>query len=101
MKAEEIFHKKQVLRHCDGLRLAIFEICIWEIPTSDDYPEGVKYRAWLSEEGCTLFGFDNHRPKGPHIHVGHVQIGYIFIGIDVLRNDVIAMIGRAGFIHEE
>ena len=27
------------------------------------YPEGIKYRARISENGETLFGFDNHNRK--------------------------------------
>ena len=100
MKATEIFHQKQVLKHRDGKRLAIFEIIIWKIPISRDYPEGLKYRAWLSDEGNTLFGLDNHKPKGPHLHVREVEVGYVFRGLDSLRQDIIAMIEKEGFIYE-
>ena len=85
MKATEIFHQKQVLKHRNGKRLAIFEFIVWKIPVSRDYPDGLKYRAWLSEEGATLFGLDNHKPKGPHLHVREVEVGYVFRGLDPLR----------------
>lgn len=100
MKAAEIFHQKQVLKHRDGKRLAIFEIIIWKIPGSKNFPDGLKYRAWLSEEGNTLFGLDNHKPKGPHLHVREVEVGYMFRGLDSLRQDIIAMIEKEGFIYE-
>ncbi len=83
------------------MRLAIFEVAIFSIPTSVYYPMGIKYRAWLSENGETVFGFDNHKPKGPHLHIGLKEIGYVFRGIEELRADVIAMIKKAGFIYEE
>ena len=100
MKATEIFHQKQVLKHKDGKRLAIFEMIIWKIPVSRDYPDGLKYRAWLSEAGNTLFGLDSHKPKGPHLHVREVEVGYVFRGLDSLRQDIIAMIEKEGFIYE-
>ncbi len=96
MKAPEIFRQKIVLKHEAGPRLAIFKV-----PVSDHYPAGVKYRAWLSEAGNTVFGFDNHKPKGPHLHVGDQEIGYVFRGIEALKADVIAMIRKAGFVYEE
>ena len=59
---------------------------------------GLKYRAWLSEEGSTLFGLDNHKPKGPHLHVREVEVGYVFRGLDSLRQDIVAMIEKESFI---
>jgi hypothetical protein len=100
MKATEIFHQKQALKHKDGKRLAIFEIIIWKIPISKEYPDGIKYRAWLSEEGTTLFGLDNHKPKGSHLHVRDVEVEYVFRNLGTLREDVIAMIEKEGFIYE-
>ena len=81
--------------------MAIFEMVIWQIPVSAAYPQGLKYRAWFSEDGATVFGFDNHKPKGPHLHIGDTEVGYVFRGIDELKRDVIAMIKKEGFIYEE
>ncbi len=100
MKATEILQQKIVLKHENGVRLATFEIVIWQVPVSRDYPEGVKYRAWLSENGETHFGFDNHKPKGPHLHIGEIEIGYVYRGIRALRADIEAMIRKEGFIYE-
>ena len=101
MKAIEFFRQKLVLNHKDGNRFAIFEIVIWKIPVSKDYPDGIKYRAWVSENGETLFGFDNHKPKGPHLHIGDSEVGYVFRGMDALRADIGAMIKKEGFIYED
>ncbi len=101
MKATEIFRQKTVLKHKDGKRLAIFEVAIFKIPVSVHYPEGIKYRAWFSEGGRTVFGFDNHKPKGPHLHIGEEEVGYVFRGIKELRADAEAMIEKAGFINEK
>jgi hypothetical protein len=100
MKATEVFRQKLVLKHRDDTRLAIFEVAIWRVPTTTAYPEGIKYRAWLSEGGRTVFGFDNHKPKAPHLHIGDQEIGYVFRGIAALKQDVIAMILQEGFIYE-
>ena len=82
-------------------RIAIFEIVVWRVPANKDYPNGIKYRAWLSESGKTIFGFDNHKPKGPHLHIGSTEVGYVFRGLDSLREDIAAMIRKAGFIYED
>lgn len=100
MKAIEIFRQKTVLKHNNLNRLGIFEVAIFKIPISVHYPEGVKYRAWLSENGKTIFGFDNHKPKGHHLHIGEDEIGYVFRGVKELHEDAIAMIKKAGFIYE-
>ena len=89
------------MNHEDGNRFAIFEIVIWKIPVSKDYPDGIKYRAWVSENGETLFGFDNHKPKGLHLHIGEREVGYVFRGMDALRADIGAMIKKEGFIYED
>jgi hypothetical protein len=70
VKAVEIFKQKLVLNHKDNSRMAIFEIVVWKIVVTKHYPEGIRYRARVSEKGHTLFGFDNHKPKGPHLHIG-------------------------------
>jgi hypothetical protein len=101
VKAAEIFRQKIVLKHKDGVRLAIYEIVIWKVPVTKDYPTGAKYRAWVSEDGKTLFGFDNHKPKGPHLHIGETEVGYVYRGTDALREDIVAMIRQEGFIYED
>lgn len=101
MAASLVFQQKVTLEHKDGVRQSIFEMVVWRIPKSRDYPEGMKYRAWLSEDGVTIFGFDNHKPKGPHLHVREMEVGYIFRGIDELVADIKAMIEKEGFIYEK
>lgn len=100
MKAIEVFRQKLVLKHKSQNRLAVFEVAVWEFTKTIHYPEGLKYRAWLSENGVTLFGFDNHKPKGPHLHIGEIEVGYVFRGIKALREDVAAMIEKEGFEYE-
>lgn len=100
VRAQEVLRQKRFLEHTDGKRIAIYEIVIWELPTSGAYPEGVKYRVWLSEEGKTLFGIDNHKPKGHHLHLKGVELPYVYRGIDGLRKDAEKLIKQEGFIYE-
>jgi hypothetical protein len=99
--ASLIFHQKVTLTDSSGKRNAIFEMIIWKVPKSKEYHEGVKYRAWLSEDGKTVFGFDNHKPKGPHLHVGEKEFGYLFRGINELMKDIRKMIEQEGLIYED
>jgi hypothetical protein len=101
LKATQILNQKMILNHRGGQRLSVFEFVVWAIPKSKEYPEGVKYRAWLSENGITVFGFDNHKPKGPHLHVGDREVGYVYRGPENLKADIRAMIEKEGFIYEE
>ncbi len=89
-----------LLDHEDGVRIAIHEIFIWKIRVNKDYPDGIKYRAWVSKDGATLFGFDNHKPKGPHLHIREIEVGYVFRGMEALKVDIEAMIKKEGFIYE-
>ena len=100
MKASLVFHQKLTLRNATGTRQTIFEMTVWKIPKDKNFPEGIRYRAWLSEDGVTLFGFDNHKPKGPHLHVGDKELGYIFRGYDELIRDIRKMIEQEGFVYE-
>lgn len=101
MRAQEVFRQKRYLEHRDGDRIAIFEIVIWQVPSSNAYPTGVKYRIWLSAEGQTIFGIDNHKPKGHHLHVGNVEMPYVYRGVDELRSDAAKLIRQEGFIYED
>ncbi|MBN8538012.1 MAG: hypothetical protein J0M15_13235 [Deltaproteobacteria bacterium] len=101
MKAERIFHQKMFLKHSEGARLAIFEFAIFSVGKSKNYISGYKYRAWLSEDGKTIFGFDNHSPKGPHLHIGEKEVGYVYRGLVELKKDIIEMIRMEGFLYED
>ena len=101
MRATQIFHQKLTLKHVNLAKLAILEVVIWQVPKSKDFPEGLKYRAWFSESGKTLFGFDNHKPKGHHLHIRDIEVGYVFRGYDELLKDIRSMIEKEGYLYEE
>ena len=65
-KAIELLHaSKQVLN--SGL---LVEVKIWKVEKSLKYIEGIRYRLVLVDplQKCVLILFDNHYPKGPHLH---------------------------------
>jgi hypothetical protein len=64
MSSELIFRQKITLNHKDGKRRAIFEMVVYSIPKSKDYP------------------------KGPHLHIKDTEIGYNYRGIDELMKDI-------------
>jgi hypothetical protein len=94
MNAAQILQQKVVLEHQDGITLGIFEFVVWGVPKTKEYREGIKYRAWLSVDGETIFGFDNQKPKGPHLHIGQEEVGYVYRGLVQLREDILAMIEK-------
>jgi len=58
----------------DGTR---YEMVATEVPKSDEYPEGVKYRfQYMAEDGRTLLRFDNF-PDHPNVgrHHYHTPAG--------------------------
>jgi hypothetical protein len=42
---------------------------------------------------------ENHKPKGPHLHIDDREIGYVFRGFPVLKNDIIAIIKSEGSLY--
>ena len=61
---------------------------IIEIPPTDGYPEGVKYRlVLLDADGRKLVCLDNHGGHGHHLHIRERMERYVFRGIRQLRED--------------
>ena len=70
MAAVPIYYSKVRLLKKETETVAIAEAKVWKVPKSKDFPEGIKYSLFLvfKESGETIFGFDNHKPKGHHFH---------------------------------
>ena len=100
MAAVQILKRKIILKHRDGKRLGVFEIVVWNVGKSEAYPDGLKYRAWLSMDHKTILGFDNHRPKGPHLHLGDKELPYDYKGVEQLQADIKRLIELEGFEYE-
>ena len=98
-KAALIYQSKVHLIHKKTEEVAIAEIKIWEIPVSHYFPEGIKYSLFLvwKDKGEVILGFDNHKPKGPHIHRDDVEILHIFKGADALVEEFWQLVIEEGF----
>ena len=42
-------------------------------------------------------GIDNHKPKGPHLHLGDQEVAYDYRGDERLLNDFWDLVRKAGF----
>jgi len=75
-KATIIHHRKLALK---GRLLS--ERIIWKVPPTIQYPFGIKYRLIVvnpvTQEVILLY--DNHWPKGPHIHGSNGGEGLRFL----------------------
>jgi len=83
-KARLIFGRKQLLN--SGL---LVERKIWRVPKTAKYPLGLKYRLVLVEpnEHEVILLYDNHYPKGPHVHWEGKERDYNFQRVEVLLED--------------
>jgi hypothetical protein len=100
MKAQLRYHSKVTLVHRSGENSAVAELKVWYIGTSKHYPEGIKYTLFLvkPENGTVILGMDNHKPKGPHLHLNGQEIAYSFTTIDELITDFWRLAAEKGFI---
>jgi hypothetical protein len=95
VKANLVLHEKRLVE--GGGRIGVAAIEVWEVPRSGDYPTGRKFRLFFVVDGTVLIGFDNHRPKGPHLHLRSKEVPYAFTAIDRLVNDFWDLVRKAGF----
>lgn len=100
MKAKVRFHRKLTLIHEKTLEVAIAELKVMEVPVSIHYPEGLKFSMFLvlKHFGEVLVGFDNHKPKGPHLHLQGRELPYQFKGQNQLVADFWQLVKKEGFI---
>lgn len=97
MKAATIFREKRIVVNIKTGKQAIAELKIWRIPKSLHYPSGVKFSLYLVHEGQVIIGIDNHKPKGPHLHLGKLEISFQFKDEDSLIEDFWDLVRKAGF----
>jgi hypothetical protein len=83
-KAELVIHQK--LTSPKGI---VREVTIWRVPKSIRYPEGLKYRLVLVERvsGKLLLLYDNHWPKGHHLHRRGKEEPYRFTSLETLMRE--------------
>lgn len=100
MKAQIRFQQKLTLIHEKTDEVAIAGLKIVEIPKSKYYPEGLKYSLFLvyKNTGQVIIGFDNHKPKGPHLHYKENEVSYEFKNMEQLVEDFWELVKKEGFI---
>jgi len=100
MSASLVYHSKVTLVHRRTETVAVAELVVWRVPKSQHFPEGLKYSLFLVNRvtGKTLIGYDNHKPKGHHVHVGDTERAYDFKDIDTLINDFWSNVEEQGYL---
>ena len=88
------------LVHGRSAEVAVAEVKVWDVPLSPHYPEGLKYSLFLvaKADGRVIVGFDNHKPKGPHLHHEGKELLYEFRGVDALIEDFWRWVEKEGFV---
>ena len=61
--AKKILHTRDALSERE-----LVEVKIWEVPKSEDFPEGLKYSFVYIKDGERILGYDNERGKSHHRH---------------------------------
>lgn len=76
----------QKVTHSSG---RIEELKAWKVPVTDKYPDGIRYRLVYVDPRSkqVLVLFDNHYPKGHHVHIGDREKGYEYTGTRKLLKD--------------
>ena len=97
MKAELLFHEKRILYNKTTDQMAVAELRIWKIPQSKAYSKGIKFSLFLVAEGEVLVGIDNHKPKGPHLHLSNREIPYNYVDEENLLKDFWDLARKAGY----
>ena len=99
-KAVLLYHSKIQVLHRETEDVAIAELKVWRVSVTEHYSEGRKFSMFLvwKESGNLILGFDNHRPKGPHLHKGKDEVPYDYRGDEELINDFWKLVKQEGFL---
>ena len=94
------YSQKVTLIHRKTEHIAVAEIKVWVVKATKDYPQGIKYSLFCVnlETKEVIIGFDNHKPKGPHKHLGDHEVDYSFDSTDQLLDDFWNEIKKRGYV---
>jgi hypothetical protein len=100
MKARLRFHQKITLIHKSSADIAVAELKVFSVPVSSHYSDGIKYSLFLASQatGEVIVGFDNHKPKEPHLHSNGKEMPYRYQGVDRLVEDFWEWVEREGYL---
>lgn len=96
-KANSLFREKRIVFNRKTEKVALVELKIWEVAKSNHYPSGRKFSLFLVSEGKTLVGIDNHKPKGPHLHLGDQEVPYDYVDEEKLLADFWSFVRKEGY----
>jgi hypothetical protein len=97
VRADLLLHEKRLILNTESGDTAVVELKVWSVSKSKDYPQGKKYSLFLVSKGEVIIGFDNHKPKGHHLHLGNNELPYMFHSLEKLINDFWDLVRKAGF----
>ena len=97
MRAVSLFGEKRLVTNRNEKDFAVVEIKIWKVPKSEYYQEGRKFSLFLVYLGEVVIGIDNHKPKGPNLHLGNKKVPYDFKDEETLLVDFWDLVRKAGF----
>lgn len=97
MKATLVLSEKRLVIHSTTGASGIIALQIWEVPRSGNYPVGRKFSLFLVVGGEVVVGMDNHKPKGPHLHLGEQEFPYLYRDEASLFADFWNFVRKAGF----
>ena len=87
-----------LIRFKDTQGELIVEMVIWQLPeTTQERPQGLKYRLFCGRKGECLVRYDNEAGKGDHRHYGAREEAYEFQGIEKLLADFRTDCERTGW----
>lgn len=88
MKAALVRYEKFIVQ-----RRYTIEISVHQVNESAKYPDGLKWGLiCFDNKTKKKVLFDNHHPKGPHIHLDGEELSYEFIDLDKLITDFRKMV---------
>ena len=77
--------------------MALAEVKLWKVGKSAHYPTGIKFSLFLVSGGKTVVGIDNHKPKGPHLHLGNREFPFEYSTHERLLADFWDLVRKAGY----
>ena len=97
MKAKLVFHEKRLVWSPSLKSAGVVELKVWDVPRSEKYPDGRKFSLFLVAHAEVVVGIDNHKPKGPHLHLGQREVPFHYTNDDQLLQDFWELVRKAGF----
>jgi hypothetical protein len=99
VQATIIYYSKIYVKHDHLDTEVVIELKVWELPVSEKYPNGIKYSLFCVnvEDSRVVVGFDNHHPKGHHLHIDDEEQHYFYVDEEKLIEDFYSLVKARGY----